>query len=47
VLVESGMGTELEVEAGLGSSRGVNREQNDAMSGAPLSSQSRCGWGTK
>ena len=40
VLMGSGMGPEHEVEARLGSSRGVDGERNDAMSGAPLGSQS-------
>ena len=34
------MGPEHEVEIGHGSSRGVDGERNDAMSGAPLGSQS-------
>ena len=34
------MGPEHEVEAGHWSSRGVDGERNDAMSGAPLGSQS-------
>jgi len=38
--MDSGMGPEHEVEAGHGSSRGVDGERNDAMSGAPLGSQS-------
>ena len=38
--MDSGMGPEHEVEARLGSSRGVDGERNDAMSGAPLGSQS-------
>jgi len=34
------MGPEHEVEAGHGSKRGGDGERNDAMSGAPLGSQS-------